>query len=204
LGDDADLARHAAGLLGLYAKTGDRTVQEGLLKALSEEDRAARRAVALAMGRVAGPGAADSLATALSFDDGKDAYLRDGYLRALELLGKDGVVALLSLADSGVQKDTDKVVDAFAALRTRPAFDAIPALLRSPHVSAEQAAGLVRAAARYPLRPPASLDPIVASVAALTNADAGVTQALLEVLALPDTAKGAKALGWAPPRLGDE
>lgn len=203
LGEEAGLARAAAELLGLHAKAGDRAVHAALLKALSAEDPGVRRAVALAMGRVAGPGAAESVATALSFDDGKDACLREGYLRGLELLGKAGLDALLGLADSGVQKDTDKVVESFAALRSRAAFDAVPALLRSPHVSAAQAAGLIRAAAGYPLRPAPSFDAIVAAAVADEAPAAPVREALLEALARRHTAKGAKAAAWARPLLDD-
>ena len=63
-----------------------------------------RRAVALAMGRLGGAGAADALVNALAFDDGKDVYLRDGLVRAIESLGKPGIDALLALADSGVHE----------------------------------------------------------------------------------------------------
>jgi hypothetical protein len=126
LSDGDELKRVVAEALGQCAKKGDSTVQDALLKAVSEEDHSVRRAVFLAMARLDGPGAADSLSTSLSFDDGKDVVLRDGILRALERLGKGGMTALMSLADSGVQQDTDRVVESFLATRSRAAFDTVP------------------------------------------------------------------------------
>src|SRR5207244_1924918 len=91
-------------------------------------------------------------------DDGKDIYLRDGLVRAIEGAGKPGIERLLALADSGVQKDLDRVVDTFAALRTRPAADAIATFLKNPHLSIEQRATLIRSYNNYLLDPPVALD----------------------------------------------
>src|SRR5262249_59578739 len=125
----AALRRRAADALGLPAAAGDKAAHDGLLAALGDDDAAVRRAVALAMSRVNAPGAPDALANALAADDGKDAHLRDGLVRAVENLGAAGVERLMSLVESGVQKDLDRALETFAALRTRPGAAALPALL---------------------------------------------------------------------------
>jgi putative membrane-bound dehydrogenase-like protein len=200
---DESLRRLVVEALGRLAKKGDQTVQDALLKAFSDEDRALRRAVPLAMGRVAGAGAADSLATALSFDDGKDLFLREGIIRGLDLLGKPGIKALLTLADSGVQKDTDRVVETFLTLRSRAAFEALPALLNHRHVESGQRAQLIRSTANYLLDPPVSLEAIVALVAKEKEETEEVKKALLDVLATPGLDKGAKADDWVVSMLDD-
>jgi quinoprotein glucose dehydrogenase len=201
---DSELQRLAADALGLCAKKGDRNAHNALLEGLANEDLPVRRAVALAMGRLAGPGAGDNLAAALSFDNSKDVFLRDGLARALELLGKPGIDALLALGDSGVQKDTDRAVETFLGLRSRAAFAALPTLLKHMHVSSEQQAELVRSCTNYLLDPPVSLDPIVAFVAEGPRIAAGVKKALLDVLAAPGIEPGTKAVDWVAAVVADK
>jgi hypothetical protein len=200
---DPELQRLAAEALGLCAKKADRNAQNALLLALASEDYTVRRAVALAMGRLAGPGAGDNLAAALSFDRSKDPFLYDGIVRGLEMLGKPGIDALIALADSGVQKDTDRVVEVFLGLRTRPAFDALPILLRHRHVSESQRADLIRSATNYLLDPPVSLNPLLAHVI-IQKEGAAVKKALLEVLGTQGTVKGARATEWVAGQLKEE
>jgi hypothetical protein len=148
------------------------------------------------MARVAGPGSGDNLATALSFDKSGDVVLRDGFLRSLEMLGKSGMDALIALGDSGVQKDTDRVVESFLGLRGREAYAALPTLLKHMHVNSSQRADLIRSAVNYQLEPPVSLDPLVAQVIGDTKETSEVKKALLEALATPGTVKGPKAGEW--------
>lgn len=202
-GDD-ELKRVVADALGLWAKKGDSDVQDALLKAASEHDEAVRRSVLLAMGRVAGPGAADSLATALSFDEGKDPFLRDGIIRAMEMLGKDGMTALLSLADSGVQKDTDRVVETFLAMRGKEAFETLPTILKHAHVASAQRVELIRSVTNYQLDPPVSVEAIAEFVAAQKKETAEVKKALLTVLATPGVRGGKKSDAWAVSMLKDD
>jgi hypothetical protein len=199
---DAELQRLAAEALGLCAKKADRSAQNALLLALASEDYAVRRAVALAMGRLAGPGAGDNLAAALSFDKSKDPFLHDGIVRGLEMLGKPGMDSLLALADSGVQKDTDRVVEVFLGLRSRSAFEALATLLKHRHVSSSQRAELIRSAANYLLDPPVALDGLVALVAGEEEPEE-VRKALLDVLGTQGTVKGAKATQWVLSQLKD-
>jgi putative membrane-bound dehydrogenase-like protein len=201
-GDD-EVKRVVAEALGLWAKKGDATVQDALLKASSEEDLALRRAVFVAMSRVAGPGAADGLATALSFDDGKDRFLRDAIVRSLETLGKEGMTSLLQLADSGVQKDTDRVVDVVLGMRTKEAFAILPTLLKHEHVTASQRAELIRSLANYQFEPPVSLDPIAEFVAGRKKETSDVKKALLSVLATPGVSGGKKCDEWSRSMLAD-
>jgi putative membrane-bound dehydrogenase-like protein len=182
---DSDLRRLAADGLGLNAAHGDKEVQDGLLKALTEDDRATKRAVVMAISRIGGPGAADALASTLSFDEGEDVYLRDGIVRALENLGKPGVDALISVADSGVGKNTDKVVQAFMAFRRRAGYEGLPAILKNQHLSPAQQAALVKSASNYLLDPPVSLDPIVTWLTGQPKLPTEVKLAGLEMLGTP-------------------
>jgi quinoprotein glucose dehydrogenase len=179
---EPDIRRLAADGLSLNCPPGDRDAHSALLNVLGDPEPAVRRAVALAMGRIAAPGAADALANAFKFDDGKDAYLRDGLIRAVERCGQDGMVKLLALADSGVELDRDKVVEAFLALRTRPAAEALPILLKNPHVSIPQRAALLHSYTNYLLDPPISLGPVADYLAANAAEAVPVQMAGLEVL----------------------
>jgi putative membrane-bound dehydrogenase-like protein len=193
---EPDLRRLAAGGLALNCKTGDETAHHALLQVLGDPNLAVRRAVSLAMGRVGAPSAADDLVNALAFDDGKDVYLRDGLIRAIERLGKPGVDRLLALAESGDEKGLAKVVEAFEALRTRPGADAVPALLRYPHLTVAQRAGLVRSYGNYLLDPPIDLEPLMDYLLANRDEALPVKRAGLEVVSLDGTARGAKAEAW--------
>jgi hypothetical protein len=157
---DSDMRRLAAEALGRNVTPGKMAVHDALLHAIGDEDPTVARAVAVAMGRVGADGAADALVNVFAFDDGKDQFLRNGRLWALESLGQVGVDRLLALGDSGQAKATDKVVEAFGQLRTRPAAEAVPTLLQNPHLSIEQRAGLLRSFGRYRLDPPVSLQPV--------------------------------------------
>ena len=74
----ADLRRLAADAVGLNAAKGDDDVHAVLLRALNDAAPEVRRSVALAMSHVAADGAPDNLVNTWAFDDGRDAYLRDG------------------------------------------------------------------------------------------------------------------------------
>jgi quinoprotein glucose dehydrogenase len=193
---DADLRRLAADGLGLNAKPGDPQVQSILLKHLGDPDLAVRRSVALAMGRVGGPGAADSLVNALAFDEGHDLYLRDGLARAIESLGSPGIDGLLTLAESGDAKNLDKAVETFTALRTRPAADAIARLLANPHVNIARRADLIRSCNNYLLDPPVSLGPVFAYLLSHPEEPIPAKLAGLEVLSCEGSAKSDKAAIW--------
>jgi quinoprotein glucose dehydrogenase len=173
----------AADALGRNAASGSVRVHESLLKALSDNDVSVRRAVGLALGRVAAPGAVEALVNALAFDDSDDLYLHDGLIRALERLGKPGVERLLALAESGVKKDTERVVEIFAALRSRAAYDGLPALLKYPHLTTPQRVKLIRSCGNYLLDPPISLAPLAAYLAAPAAQTDEIQRAGAELLA---------------------
>jgi putative membrane-bound dehydrogenase-like protein len=193
--DGADVRRLCADALGRKATTGNKSASDALLKALNDPDPSVRRTVALAMARLNAPGAADVLVNTLAADDGKDVYLRDGLVRAVEALGPVGIERLVALADSGVAKDLDRVVDVFAGLRTRPAADVLPELLRNPHLSIEQRAALIRSYANYQLDPPVALAPLVDYVSSNPTEAAAVKLAALEVLSAHDLT-GDRARVW--------
>lgn len=178
--ESADVRRQVAEGLGYHAKPRDQRVFESLLKALGDREPAVRRAGALALGRLGNDGAADALVNALKFDDHADVYLKDGYVRGLESLGRRGVDALLALSASG-EKETDLAVDAFVSLRTKPGAESLPTLLTNPHVSAAQRQALVRSFGNYQFEPPISLEPLADYLAKKPTEPVAVVQAALEV-----------------------
>ena len=152
---------------------GDREVHAALVEHLNDEDPAARRSIILAVGQINAAGAADDLVNALKADDGKDAYLHDGILRAIERTGKAGMDRLLELMDTGVARDREHAVEAFLALRTRAAAEALPRLLKSYHLTPAQKAELLRSYTNYLLDPPVKLDPVLEFLNALPHMTAG-------------------------------
>ena len=158
---DPDLRRLAAEGLGLNCKPGDIETANALLQLLSDPDLAARRAIALAMGHIGGEGAADALVNTLKFDAENDPYLRDGLLRAIERVGKPGIDRLVALAESGVDKEPNLVIEAFYSLRSRAAVEALPRLLTYPHDSPTQRANLILSYNNYLLDPPIALTPLL-------------------------------------------
>jgi putative membrane-bound dehydrogenase-like protein len=200
---EPDLRRLACEGLALNCKSGDATAHAALLDRLGDSEPEVRRAAALAIGRIAAPGAADALVNTLAFDRGKDRYLTDGLLRAIERLGKEGIQKLLDLADSGVARDRDRVVDAFLALRTAPAVPFLATLLQNPHLDAGQRAGLVRSYSNYLLDPPVNLEPMIDYLLRHPRDDARVKRAGLEVLSCSGALAGARAKTWLLSLLGE-
>lgn len=178
-----DIRRLAADGLGLHASNQATRVQESLLKALGDEHPAVRRSAALAIGRIGVSGAADLLINAWRGQELIDPFLTDAYLRGLEALGKTGIDALLTLAQSGDKVEIARVVSAFTALRTRDAANGLSELLQSPHLTPEQRATLIRSYPNYLFDPPLSLEPLAEALAARPNETASVQIAALEVLA---------------------
>ena len=200
---DADMRRLCAEAIGLNAAPADRDVQSTLLKALVDGDPQVRRAIALAMSRLGAAGAADVLVNTLAFDDGQDRYLRDGLVRAIEGLGKPGIERLIALADSGVAKDLERVVETFAALRDRPGAEALPGLLTNPHLTIDQRATLVRSHSNYLLDPPLALAPVMDYFLANPHEASAVKLAGLTVLSAGDSLKGEKESQWLLKMLDD-
>jgi putative membrane-bound dehydrogenase-like protein len=178
-----DVRRVAVEGLGMHAKPGNARVAEALVKALGDREPAVRRAGALALGRVGGDGAPGAIVNCLQADHNGDPFLKDGYVRALERLGKPGIEALLSLAASG-DKERDLAVEAFLGLRTQPAADALPELLLRPDITTAQREALVRSYTNYQADPPMSLEPLVAYLARRPNESLEVVRAAVEVFAV--------------------
>jgi HEAT repeat protein/glucose/arabinose dehydrogenase len=163
LGDvSPDLRRKAGDLLAWESTPNEAPhLVEPLVKALSDRDPAVRRAVALALGRLGGPAAADALANAYRFDEGKDLWLRNGLLHALERLDSLGVDRLLTLAESGRAADLQAAIRGFAAFGTRPAAMALPRLLANPHLTEAEQQTLLLSYQNYRLDPPLDLEPLL-------------------------------------------
>jgi quinoprotein glucose dehydrogenase len=189
---DPDVRRMSCDALGRNVKADDFAANEAVMKCLSDESPAVRRAAALAVGRIGSDVAADALANAIKNDDGKDAFLSDAYLRGLERLGKRGIQALLTLAQSGDDAGLKKVVAAFTALRTRPAADALPDLLLNPHLTPGQKAAVIRSYLNYQFDPPLSFDPLAKFLANRPDEPKQAKIAGLDVLATTGGLGGGK------------
>lgn len=169
-GAGLDLKRLAADALALHAAK-DEEAHEALAAELEEPDPAVRRAIYIAMGRINAGGAADALVNALRFDDGRDAYRRDGLVRAIEYTGKAGIDKLLALADSGEGRDLERVLEVYPALRSRAAGEGLARLLKNYHVTPPQLVGLIRSYSNYQLEPPLALTTLEAYLASLPKVD---------------------------------
>jgi putative membrane-bound dehydrogenase-like protein len=191
--ESADVRRLAIDGLAYNAKPKDNRIFETLVKALADRDPAVRRAAALGIGRLGQDGSGDALVGALRHDADADTYLKDGYVRAIEKLGKPGIDALVSLAQSGNEKDRDLAVAVFLGLRTKPAADAIPDLLLNPHVTADQREALVRSYTNYETDPPVSLDPLAEYITKRPNEPVGVLLAAVDVFTANGDAIAPKA-----------
>jgi hypothetical protein len=195
-GGNADLRRLAADGLGRNVAPRHERVHALLLKELNDSNPAVRRAVALALSRIGASGVGDHLANAVANDDTKDVYLTDGLVRAIENLGKPGLERLIAVADSGVQKETDHVVEAWTAFLTRPAAELIPTLLGNPHLSDAQRASLLRSYSNYLFDPQLSLEPLTDYLAEHPREFAPVKLAGLEALLLGGGLQTEKATAW--------
>ena len=91
---------------------------------------------------------------------------------------------LLDLAESGVDKDRDRVVDAFLTLRTRAGVTSLPELLKNPHLRPAQKAELIKSFGNYLFDPPLTADPLIEVLLSQTGAPTLVKMAGLETLAL--------------------
>ncbi len=189
---EADLRRTVADLLGRNAAKTDFAVNEALTKRLADESLAVRRAAALALGRIGADGSADAVINAWKADDGKELYLAAGYVRAFERVGKPAMAALLAVATSGKPADLDKVVRAFAGMRTREAADALPDLIANAHLKPEQRADLIRSYTNYIFETPVSLEPLAEFLAKRPKEVAAVQIAGLDVMAEANSLGGGK------------
>jgi putative heme-binding domain-containing protein len=190
--DSTDVRRLAVEGLAYNAKPKDQRVYEALLKALGDREPAVRRAAALGIGRLGADGSGDTLVNALRQDAEADAYLKDAYVRAIERLGKPGIDALITLAQTN-DKGTELAVEVFLGLRTREAAKAIPELLQHPHVNTAQRESLVRSYTNYQFDPPLSLDPLAEYLAKHPNEQVSVTLAAVEVFAASGESVAPKA-----------
>ncbi len=187
-----DVRRAAIDAIGLHAKTNDYRVVETLMKAIGDNNPAVRRATAMALGRINSDAAPSALINGYVADHDGDAFLKDGYIRALEKLGKPGIDALLTLASSG-DKERDMAIEAFLALRTKPAADALPELLLRPDITVAQREALIRSFTNYQFDPPLSLDPLADYLSRRPNEPFEVIRAAVEVFAASGTTDATKA-----------
>jgi putative membrane-bound dehydrogenase-like protein len=177
-----DVVRLAADALALNGAPGDWEIQNELLKALTVAESPVRRAIVLAMGKIGAPGAEDVLANVFRHDNGRDLYLSDGVVRALERLGSRGMLKLLEIADSGVDRDRDRVVEAFLTLRSRAGADALPVLLNNPHLVPAQQSALLKSLSNYIFDPPLGAEALVEFLTSHPDAASEVKRTGVEML----------------------
>lgn len=127
---------------------------------LMDSDLSVARTAALAIARTNIPGAADVLAHTLANDESNDLYFRDGLIRGLEIYGKTGISALISLAESGDTGQTIEAANAFLSLRIREGAKALPRMLTNPHVNDKSREKLFLSYTNYLLKPSVSLKPL--------------------------------------------
>ena len=182
---EPDVRRMASDALARNVKRGDLKAHESLLKLLADTSPIVRRAAALAIGRVGAEGAGDVLVNAWKAEPIKDPFLIDAYLRGLEMLGRPGIEArFLVLANSGQEADLQRVAGAFsAAMRTKPAAEAVIPFLDNPHLSATQRADLMRSLANYQFDPPLPMKPLADYLVRKSDLPAEIQVAGLDTLA---------------------
>lgn len=190
--DNPDFVRLAADGLSLNCNPGDLAAHTALVQALDNPSPAAKRAVALAIGRIGAPGAEDYLIVAFQNESRGDVYLTDGLIRSLERLGPRGIQKFTELANSGVERQIDRVVDAFATLRTRPAVEALPDLLLNPHLRTAQRVELIKSFGNYLFDPPLGPDLLIRALERQANQPPEVRKAGLEMLAAFGSTRNAK------------
>jgi putative membrane-bound dehydrogenase-like protein len=191
--ESPDVRRLAIDGLAHNAKPKDNRVYETLVKALADYDPTVRRAAAMGIGRLGHDGSGETLVNALQHDSEADLYLKDAYIRGIEKLGKPGIDALLTLAQSGGEKEKDLAVSVFLTLRTKPGADALPELLLNPHVTTDQREALVRSYTNYETDPPISLDPLADYLAKRPNEPVNVLLAAVDVFTASGDAIAPKA-----------
>ncbi|WP_020475471.1 PVC-type heme-binding CxxCH protein [Zavarzinella formosa] len=191
---DGDLKRLAIEALARHAQATDTDLAHVLIKMLGDHDRSLRRAAALALGKLNPPNIAEDLVISLRTDKGIDPFLTDGYLRAIERLGKPGITALLDLARSGNQGYRERCVTAMQACRSPEAFAALPELLLDPHLSADQRAELIASATNYQFNPPVKTDALLAAIGKIAQPSAGELSAIVTTLAEMNSLSGETSL----------
>jgi putative membrane-bound dehydrogenase-like protein len=181
-----DVRRCVVDALGLFADRSDPRLLEELLKKLGDSEPAVRRATALALGRIGGTPVPQALVNCYLADLKGDPFLKDGYIRALERLGRPGIEAVLTLAASGDQ-ERRLAVDLYLAFRCRQAAELLPQLLQRPDLTPSQRAALVRSYGNYQFDPPLSLQPLLDYLHQRPEEDLQVVQAAITVLAISGT-----------------
>lgn len=188
----ADVRRVAIDGLALHTKPGDVRVATAIRKALNDPEPAVRRVAALALGRLGGDGAPAAIVNRLLADAQGDPFLKDGYVRAIERLGKPGIDALAAIADRG-EKERNLAVQAFLGLRTKEGAAALPEMLLRPDLTVAQREALVRSFTNYQFDPPLPLDPLLTYLQRRPNESLEVVAAAVEVLAASGETNAKKA-----------
>lgn len=154
---DHNVRRTVIDALAQHVKVGDAVIHDALVKCLRDPNPTVRRVAAHAVARVSHDAA--SILAAWKAEESKDPFLIDAYIRGIERCEKEGVNALITLAESGNGPDFDRAVTAFCAMRTRPFGDALLKMLSNVHASEGQRVALLRSIPNYQDEPPLPLEP---------------------------------------------
>ncbi len=131
--------------LGRLAGPQDQTIYQTMLNGMADPEPLIKSAAALSLARAGFPGAANTLATALSFDNEAQGDWQKTLGLALRLLGKPGHQRVWEMAQSGQTADLDKAVVYFSATSEKAAAHFILQLLDYPHLASESRRVLLRA-----------------------------------------------------------
>lgn len=158
---EPEVRRIACDLLGQHSTAKDTDTVAALERLLADAHPRVRRAAAWALATINAPASLDALISTYRTDDGKDPWLADGLIRAIERTGAEGLSKLLELARSGNDTHRDLAVQAFLVVRSRAASALRLELLLDPHLTLEQQVAVVRAFAQDQHEPPLSLAPLL-------------------------------------------
>ncbi len=158
-----------------------------LTKHLDDPDGRVARDAALSLAR---HGAAHADATVkalfawLTSHPKEDVVTRDGFIRALERLGKDGVEIVADAIREGTADQRREAVNIFIAMRSKEAAQVLPSLATQAGLTGAERLALVRQYKDIPLNIALSTESLAAWVAAHKDVEPAVKAATLEVCRL--------------------
>lgn len=140
LADNASASIRCQALLSLgrLALPQDNQLFQTVLNGFADSDPLVKSAAALALARVAFPGSANALVTAVSFEPDPNSEWTATLRYALRLLGKPAHDRMGQLAQSGNISDLDKSIRYFSESADENAAPVILQLLDYPHLAANQ------------------------------------------------------------------
>ncbi len=139
----------SAQYLGRFASLGSESASNALLKQLGTESPMIREAVAIAMGKINAPGAAESLIISILFYEGTDFRLLHSFASGLEFSGNIATERILAVGDTGVKKDIRKVLETQNLMHTESSLAALIVWLENPNIGTTDIVDLLHGLKNY-------------------------------------------------------